>query len=116
MRKISALLAIIICTPALAAENAVELPDMVVTATRVPTPARNIAAGVTVIDRATIEDKGYNTLTDALADVPGLHVAASGGPGGQASVFMRGSCASRVRFSMACRSRSSHSIASRASR
>ena len=62
---------------------------MVVTATRVPTPDTDIPAGVTVIDRQTIETRGYNTLVDALQDVPGLRVSPSGGPG-LASVFIRG--------------------------
>jgi vitamin B12 transporter len=94
MRRFFAALAIISCVPALADE--VALPDTVVTATRVPTPASLIPAGVTTIDRQTIEDRGYNSLTDALADVPGLHVSASGGPGGQASVFVRGTNSSHV--------------------
>jgi vitamin B12 transporter len=71
-------------------------PETVVTATRVPTPIQDIPAGVTVIDRATIEAHGYNTLTDALAEVPGLHVSPSGGAGGQASVFIRGTNSDHV--------------------
>ena len=94
MRIFSALLATMICVPALANETV--LPDTVVTATRVPTATEKIAAGVTVIDRQTIQDRGYNTLTDALADVPGLRVSASGGPGGLASVFMRGTNSNHV--------------------
>jgi vitamin B12 transporter len=68
----------------------VTLPDQVVTATRIPSPVESVAAGVTVIDRQTIETHGYNTLNDALANVPGLHVSQSGGPGGQTSIFIRG--------------------------
>ena len=94
MRTSLALLAIIFCVPAWA--NDVALPDTVVTASRVPTPVSLIPAGVTIIDRQTIDERGYNTLTDALADVPGLHVSASGGAGGQASVFVRGTNSSHV--------------------
>lgn len=94
MRKSLALLAMVSCAPAYA-EEAI-LPDIVVTATRIPTSVRDIPAGVTVIDRATIEANGYNTLTDALAAVPGLRVSASGGPGGQASVFVRGGNSNHV--------------------
>ena len=68
----------------------VPAPDVVVTATRIPTPLDDIAAGITVITRQQIEDRGYNTLTDALQGVPGVRVAQSGGPGGNASVFIRG--------------------------
>jgi vitamin B12 transporter len=66
------------------------LSPVVVTATRVPTPAEDIPAGVTVITRAEMQRRGDNTLTDALAGVPGLRVSQSGGPGGAASVFIRG--------------------------
>ena len=94
MRKLLAALVMVSCVSAYAEEIA--LPDTVVTATRVPTPASLIPAGVTTIDRQTIEARGYNTLTDALADVPGFHVSASGGPGGQASVFVRGTNSNHV--------------------
>lgn len=72
------------------------VPESVVTATRIPTAPQDIPAGVTVIDRASIERHGYNTLTQALTDIPGLHVSASGGPGGQASVFIRGGNSNHV--------------------
>src|ERR1700739_1923333 len=90
MRTILALLAISLFVPALAAEPDQPGSPGVVTATRVPTPAIDIPAGVTVIDRQTIETRDYNTLVDALQAVPGLRVSPSGGPGGQASVFIRG--------------------------
>lgn len=72
------------------------LPTQVVTATRIPTVIEQIPAGVTVIDRATIEARGYATLEDALASVPGLHIVPAGGPGGVASVFIRGSNSGHV--------------------
>ena len=50
----------------------------------------DIPAGVSVIDRQTIRQRGYTTLTDALSAVPGVRVSQSGGPGGNASVFVRG--------------------------
>jgi len=105
MRPIIALLATIAVIPALAAANAAAaapapadpadttdqaVPPVVVTATRVATPVADIPAGVTVITRQDIETHGYNTLVDALQSVPGLRVAQSGEPGGQASVFIRG--------------------------
>jgi vitamin B12 transporter len=66
------------------------LPESVVTATRVPTQIERVPAGVTVIDRATIQSRGYNSLVDALSAVPGLRVVQSGGDGANASVFTRG--------------------------
>jgi vitamin B12 transporter len=73
-----------------------EADSVVVTATRVPTPVANIPAGVTVIDRATIEQRGYTDLVQALSAVPGLRVAQSGGPGSEASVFIRGTNSNHV--------------------
>lgn len=89
-------LALIAATPAVAEDATLTAPDMVVTATRVPTSVENIPAGVTVIDRADIEAHGYNGLAQALDDVPGLHVSPLGGQGGQTSVFIRGMNASHV--------------------
>jgi vitamin B12 transporter len=51
------------------------LPETVVTATRIPTPLERIAAGVTVIDRETIERRGYQTLADALSPRPWAQAA-----------------------------------------
>ncbi|HUB13454.1 MAG TPA: TonB-dependent receptor [Acetobacteraceae bacterium] len=96
MRSILALLATVLVTPALADEPDTAVPPVVVTATRVPTPDIDIPAGVTVITRQNIETYGYNTLVDALQAVPGLRVAQSGGPGGQASVFLRGTNSGHV--------------------
>jgi len=91
----AALAIIAALSPALADEPT-QTPETVVTATRVPTPVVDIPAGVTVIDRQTIEQRGYTTLTDALQAVPGIHVSQSGGPGGNASVFVRGTNSNAV--------------------
>lgn len=72
------------------------LPDVAVTATRVPTELDRIPAGVTVITRRMIEEHGFNTLTDALTGIPGVRVSPAGGPGGQASLFVRGSNSNHV--------------------
>jgi vitamin B12 transporter len=66
------------------------IPVITVTATRVPTAAKNIPAGVTVITRKQIAARGDTTLAQALSAVPGLGVVQSGGAGGQTSVFIRG--------------------------
>ena len=88
---------LLICLPAGA--TAQEIPpaeSVVVTATRTPAQAADVAAGVTVIDRATIERRGYTDLVQALSAVPGLRIAQSGGPGSQASVFIRGTNSNQV--------------------
>ena len=89
MRTVAIIATLLIATPAFA-------DDIVVTATRIPTPVQDIPAGVTVIDRQTIEQRDYTTLTDALSAIPGVHVSQSGGPGGDASVFVRGTDSNHV--------------------
>lgn len=72
------------------------LPETVVTATRVATPIERLPAGVTVITRQTIEERGYRSLVDALSAVPGLRPVQLGPTGQQTSVFMRGTNSSHV--------------------
>ncbi|WP_338664463.1 TonB-dependent receptor [Pararoseomonas sp. SCSIO 73927] len=98
-RRILALIAIAPMGPAIAQDvstNPATVPEVVVTATRVPTPQERIPAAVTVIDRRTIEENGYTTLAEALAVVPGFRLVQSGGLGQQASGFARGTNARQV--------------------
>jgi vitamin B12 transporter len=69
----------------------ITLPETIVTATRIPTPAERVPAAITVIDRQEIEERGYQSLAEALAAVPGLRLVQTGGLGQQASAFIRGS-------------------------
>jgi len=75
-----------------AREEAPSNDDVVVTvtATRTPTPIERLASQVTVIDRATIEERGYVSVVDALKDVPGIIAVQNGTPGSLTSVFSRG--------------------------
>jgi len=77
-------------------DTVVPLRDVVVTATRVPTAIENIPAGVSVVDRDTMETRDYDTLADALSALPGLRVVQSGGAGQIASVFIRGTNSDHV--------------------
>lgn len=61
-----------------------------VTATRIPTPELQIASSISVVTADDIAARQVQSLPDLLAPVPGLNVVQSGGPGGQTSVFMRG--------------------------
>ena len=93
---------ILLCGAALAvptvafAQNSNALPasvgeeTVIVSATRIPTPAIQVASTVTLIDGDTIATLQQRTLSDVLQDVPGLAVVQTGGPGGQTSLFMRG--------------------------
>jgi vitamin B12 transporter len=75
----------------------VVLPEIVVSATTIPTPADQIANSVTIITDREIQQKQYRTVPDALSEVPGLNVVQSGGPGGQTSVFIRGTNSNHVK-------------------
>jgi vitamin B12 transporter len=76
------------CTAAVSDEGM--LSQVVVSATRIPTPADQIASSVTVITADEIAARQERTFADVLKDVPGLNVVQTGGPGGTTSVFMRG--------------------------
>jgi vitamin B12 transporter len=73
------------------------LPTIVVSPTTIPTPQNEIASSVTVITSTDIERQQYRTVPDALSAVPGLNVVQSGGPGGQTSVFIRGTNSNQVK-------------------
>ncbi len=91
---LSSALALSLALPA--AAQVVTMPETIVTATRIPTPAEQVPAAVTVIDRRTIEERGYRTLAEALQSVPGLRMVQTGGFGQQASAFIRGSSSRHV--------------------
>jgi vitamin B12 transporter len=87
------LAAILSCSRASAQEQPAEplaLNPVTVTATRVPTPESEVGSSVTVITSEEMQRKQERTLPEALADVPGLNVVQTGGPGGTTSVFIRG--------------------------
>ena len=65
-------------------------PEVVVTATRVPTPLDEVLAPVVVIDRATIERSNAGDTADLLRFHAGLEIARNGGPGQPTSLFIRG--------------------------
>jgi len=72
-----------------AAEDAGPEP-IVVSATRIPTPQSQIASSVTLITAEQIEARQQRLLPDILKEVPGVNIVQTGGPGGVASIFMRG--------------------------
>ena len=82
---------------AAAAQETVELPQIVVSPTTVPTPIDQIASSVTVITADDLKREQVRTVPDALRTVPGLNVVQTGGPGGQTAVFMRGTNSNHVK-------------------
>ena len=79
------------------AEAAVTLSELSVSTTGVPTPVDQVGSSVTVLTAATLEAQQRRTVPDALQQVPGLNVVQTGGPGGQTSVFIRGSNSNHVK-------------------
>ena len=78
------------------ADNSLELPNMVVTATRTETPENEIGSAITVITAEDIAAKHVNNVADALRTVPGLDVIRSGGPGQPTAVYLRGANANHT--------------------
>ena len=103
-RALVAPVALLVCSAAAAPANAedaasqpVELPPIVVSATRLPTPEDQLGSTVTVITSEDIQQKQERTLADVLQDVPGLNLVQTGGPGSTASIFMRGTNANHTK-------------------
>lgn len=79
-------------------DTATTVPPVVISATRVPTPASEVASSVTVITSDDIEAKQEVSLPDVLGDVPGLSMVQTGGEGGK----RRCSCAAPTRTTPRC--------------
>jgi vitamin B12 transporter len=73
-----------------ASPDSTDSQPVIVSATTIPTPASQVASSVTVITGDEIEARQERTLVDVLKTTPGLNIVQTGGPGGQTSVFMRG--------------------------
>ena len=71
---------IALATPALA-QTYLPNEDVVVSATRIPTPVAEVASSVTVITAADIEARQERSLPDVLRSVPGLFITQTGGAG-----------------------------------
>jgi len=73
------------------------IAPVIVSATRVPTPADQVASSVTVITSDDIEAKQQRTLPEVLNDLPGINVVQTGSPGGTTSVYIRGANANHTK-------------------
>ena len=93
MRLALRALLLVACPVSLAGQtptDTVELNPVVVTATRIPTPARDLPVAVTVISGAQLRERDIRTVADALRTVPGADVVATNAYGSQTSLFLRG--------------------------
>jgi vitamin B12 transporter len=64
--------------------------EIVVTASRIETPAKEIATSVTVITKRQLEQTKKTTVIEALQEVLGLSILQTGPVGSSASVMLRG--------------------------
>ncbi|MBB5734946.1 vitamin B12 transporter [Xanthomonas arboricola] len=86
-----------LCVATLAhAEAAIDLDQVVVTASRTAQTQDQTLAPVTVIDRAQIERRQVNSLQDLLRGEAGVALANNGGPGKPTSLFLRGTESDQV--------------------
>ncbi len=67
-----------------------ERHEIVVTATRLETPARELGSSVSVISGESLERYKREFILEALRESVGVSVTQNGGPGEAASVFLRG--------------------------
>lgn len=98
-RARAALYTALVCAAApipLAAETAVEIDPIVVTANRTEQRTTDVPARVSVISRERIEASQAPDLVELLRLEAGIDLARNGGPGGQTSVFLRGSNSNHV--------------------
>ncbi len=92
-RRCSAVIGLVAAAAVCSSARATDGDDqmaVVVGATRVPTPAAEVASSFTLITADDIQARQERTISDVLKDVPGLNVVQTGGPGGVTSVFIRG--------------------------
>lgn len=92
---IASLIGLAFTSPTYAAE-ALNLDNVVVTATRTPQPREAVIADVTVIDAEEIQRSGQSTLVEVLQQQPGIQIDNSGGAGKVSSIYMRGTNSGHV--------------------
>jgi vitamin B12 transporter len=66
------------------------LPEIVVTATRIPLSRDALAVPATVLMGDSLRARGVRSVAEALRDVPGIEIASAGPDGAQTSLFLRG--------------------------
>jgi vitamin B12 transporter len=76
--------------PTAAPGDTIQLPGVVVTATRVPVAIEALPVPVTVLTGAELRERGIRTVAEALRAVASAAVVQAGPRGGQTSVFLRG--------------------------
>ena len=71
-------------------QDTTQLEELVVTATRIPTPADAVTSSMTTFSREELQAQGIRFVQDALREVPGATIVQVGSYGGVTSLFLRG--------------------------
>jgi vitamin B12 transporter len=82
--------------PAAHAQESKSVDPVVVTATKVATPAEQLGSSVTVVNGEDFQTYHYPTVDEALRNVPGVQIRRSGAYGKTTSVTIRGANANQV--------------------
>jgi len=86
-----AISALVSCTQLQAEDSrSIQLEKVVVSAANTQQIEDDVTEDVTVITAEEIQERGYKTLKDALASVPGISFTSNGGFGQTTSVYLRG--------------------------
>jgi len=93
---IASLIGLLFSPSIFAAITTVQTSDVVVTASRIEQPIKNVIGDVTVIEREEIERAGQSSFIELLQTQPGIEISSTGGPGKTSSVFFRGTNPNQV--------------------
>ncbi|RUM46126.1 MAG: hypothetical protein DSY46_00945 [Hydrogenimonas sp.] len=86
-----AISALVSCTQLQAeSSRSIQLEKVVVSAANTQQIEDDVTEDVTVITAEEIQERGYKTLKDALASVPGISFTSNGGFGQTTSIYLRG--------------------------
>ena len=78
------------------AQETKTLEPVVVTGTRIETPAEQVGASVTIVEGEVFDTRHYPTVDDALRHVPGVEIRRSGSFGKTTSISIRGANPNQV--------------------
>jgi vitamin B12 transporter len=91
-----AVLAVLMSATPVGAQEPKRLEPVVVTATKIETPQERLGAAVDVITEDDLKTHNYETVGDALRQVPGVEIQRSGSLGKLTDLRIRGSSTSQV--------------------
>ena len=88
--------AAIAADPKTTSTPAVNLDEIIVTATKTEVPIEQVGSSVSVITAAEIEERQYQFALDVLRAMPGVQISQNGSFGGTASIRIRGAASGQT--------------------